>query len=322
MKALVTGATGFVGSHLTERLLNEGWEVRALVRKTSNLRWIKDLNVELAYGDLVRREGLDKAVDGVDVVFHVAGVVRALDYNGYMQGNVTATENIYLAAGKAGVRKFIYLSSRAAVGPSPGNVRINEDYPAPPISAYGKSKRKAEDFLRSRNDVPFVILRPVAVYGPRDYGVYKFFQIVKNHLNIYIGKGTFVSMVHVFDLVDAIVAAVEHGSEGEAYFICGDRDMHIKEWGKFLAELLEIKPLINIRVPAWLARAASHLTYGVARLIRKPTFLNPDKVAELTAPGWLCSNEKAGNELRWRPQVDEEQGFISTFEWYLQNGWL
>ncbi len=321
-KALVTGANGFVGSHLTERLLAEGWDVRALVRRTSNLRWIKDLPVEIVYGDLVRNEGLDEAVKGVDVVFHVAGVVRALDQEGYVRGNYVSTRNIYLASEKAEVEKFIFLSSRAAVGPSPGKVRITEDAPIPPLSAYGKSKRLAEQFLQSRRTIPFVILRPVAVYGPRDYGIYEFFKLIKNHLNVYVGKGGYISMVHVFDVVDAAVAAVERGKSGEPYFLCGDRDLHIKEWGHFIAEVLDIKPLITLRIPAWIALSVSHVTYGFAKLIKKPTFLNPDKVRELSAPGWLCSNEKAKSHLGWWPQVDEADGFVSTFEWYIENGWL
>ncbi len=322
MKALVTGANGFVGSYLTEQLLSDGWNVRVFVRKTSNLRWIKGLSVEYAYGDLAKNEGIDEALADIDVVFHVAGVVRALNREGYIAGNYLATKNLYVASEKAGVKRFVLLSSRAAVGPSPPTTRIPEDYPAPPISNYGISKRMAEDFLRERRTVPFVVLRPVAVYGPRDYGVYKFFQLIKNHLNIYIGKGTYVSMIHVLDLVDAIVKAADKGRDGEAYFVCGERDLHVRDWGIFLAELLGISPLLNIRIPRWIAMLTAYVAHFLARLIGKPTFVNPDKIRELTATGWLCSNEKAKNDLEWRPNIDEKEGFLSTFEWYIRNGWL
>ncbi len=322
MKALVTGANGFVGSFLTEHLLVNGWQVRALVRKMSNLRWIKDLDIEFAYGDLAKNDGIDEALEGIDVVFHVAGVVRALNAEGYIHGNYTATKNIYLASERAGIKKFILLSSRAAVGPSPADTRIDEDYPSPPISWYGKSKRMAEDFVRQRNSVPFTIIRPVAVYGPRDYGVYKFFKLVKNHLNVYIGKGTFVSMVHVFDLVDAIAKAAESEKDGQAYFICGERDMHIRDWGLFLADILGIKPVITFSIPRWIAMASAHISYFAAQLVKKPTFANPDKIKELTAEGWLCSNQRAKEQLGWRPVIDEKEGFLSTFEWYVKNGWL
>jgi len=169
MRALVTGASGFIGSNLVDRLLPEGVSVKCLVRRRSNLAWLKHLPVTLVTGDFQEPASLAPAVADTEVVFHVAGATRAPRRALYFRGNFEATRNLLRACENYGPadQKFILISSLAAAGPSEG-VPLTEDQPPRPVSAYGESKLWAEravlEFSQKR---PATIIRPPAVYGPR-----------------------------------------------------------------------------------------------------------------------------------------------------------
>ncbi|HZV12723.1 MAG TPA: NAD-dependent epimerase/dehydratase family protein, partial [Candidatus Kapabacteria bacterium] len=169
MKALVTGTTGFIGSHLAEQLLSKGYDVRCLVRKTANLRWLENKPFELVYGGLSDMASLVAAVKDVDCIYHVAGLTAAKSREEFLRGNRDATRNLLEAAGENGnaLKRFIYVSSQAAVGPSPTAKPIDETFPYHPITAYGESKKAAEEEVQKFSSVfPITIVRPPAVYGP------------------------------------------------------------------------------------------------------------------------------------------------------------
>ena len=319
----ITGATGFVGSHIAEELVRRGFRVKALIRRTSNLRWIKDLPIEFVVGDLRSSGEWIDALNDVDVVLHVAGVIKALSEDGYMAGNYESTANLALAAQKAGVKRFVFISSRAAAGPSPPSEPFDEDFPPNPISAYGRSKLAAERFLLNETDLPVVILRPVVVYGPRDGGVLRYFKLVKKHLLPFVGKGNWVNVVHVSDLVDAVMRAMEvDAAVGEVFFIGNEAGHHITEIGRMIAEVLGVGWVVKIKIPVWIAKAYAALALQVSKLVGKPSIINPDKIREFEAQWWLCSSAKAQKILGWQPKVDEIEGLRWTAEWYRLNRWL
>ncbi|MDT8325367.1 MAG: NAD(P)-dependent oxidoreductase, partial [Bacteroidota bacterium] len=225
MNIAITGATGFIGSHLADRMLAAGHEVRALVRASSNLRWLEGKDVQLVRGDIRDADTLEDFVRDADYIYHIAGVVKARDRAGYFEGNVTATENMLRAAKQfaPGLRRFLYVSSQTAAGPSRSLERpVREEDEALPITTYGESKIAAEKAVRAVGDaLPWTIVRPPAMYGPRDTEIFIYFQAIARRLNSMIGYDEKrLSLLHAHDLVRGMVLAAEaDNSVGETYFI-------------------------------------------------------------------------------------------------------
>lgn len=212
---LVTGGTGFIGSHLLDRLADAGEPVRALVRRKTEL----PRGVEPVFGDLASGEGLAEAIRGADTIIHIAGVIKALAPRDYYLGNARATENLARAAAGRGIQ-FVHVSSLAVCGPSPAGCAVDEDTDPRPVSHYGKSKLEAEQIVRSLLPES-VIVRPPIVYGPRDRGVFPLFKSMSRGVAIQIGGGErWFSMIYVHDLVDGILAAARHPqATGRTYFL-------------------------------------------------------------------------------------------------------
>ena len=208
MRVLVTGASGFVGSTLCDELTKQGHEVAVLMRKTSSKAHLSHAKVIPVFGDLRDAASLADAVAGAEIIFHVAGVVSAKNREEFFDSNATGTKNLGLAArGSTSFRRFVYVSSLAAGGP--GENRVESDEPTP-ISYYGESKLAGEQILRELK-IPSVVIRPPAVYGPRDKGVLTFFQLVNRGILPVLGldkkNPRRYSFVHVDDLVQGILAA-------------------------------------------------------------------------------------------------------------------
>lgn len=325
MKVLVTGSNGFIGSALVEKLIAQGHEVVCLVRRTSNLRWLTDLPISTVTADLGNGTGLQEALQGVEWVFHLAGVTKALNEQGYWDGNVLATENLLKASrNQSTLKKFVFVSSQAAAGPSIADHPLTEEIAPHPVSLYGKSKQAAEKIvLEYGSHFPVTIVRPPSVYGPRDRDILVYFQNVNKGLLLILGKGTQkISIVHVRDLVDGMVLAAEKPhSRDQIYFLSGDGAFDWQTIGAMIASALQ-KKTWTIHVPVGVLQIASRVSVAYAGLIGKPALLNRDKVSEMVQPGWLCSNEKAKKELGYAPAIALAQGLKQTATWYKQQGWL
>ncbi|MGH9761667.1 MAG: NAD-dependent epimerase/dehydratase family protein, partial [Blastocatellia bacterium] len=208
-KILVTGGTGFVGSHLVDRLVEQGCRVRCLVRATSNLKYLKQPGVEFAYGGLEGDTDWDAAFRDVNTVYHVAGLTFARRAKDYFTVNHKGTEYILGAALKRReqLKRFVHVSSLAAIGPARDGEAVTETTPPRPITPYGRSKLAGEEALRMMRDlVDYTIVRPPAVYGPRDYAIFEFFKAVKRGMSPVIGSHDMkFSIVHVRDLVEGII---------------------------------------------------------------------------------------------------------------------
>lgn len=328
MKALVTGATGFIGSHLVEQLHAKGYEIRTLVRKTSDTKWIDHMPVERVVGSLSDPESLRKSVEGVDYVYHIAGVVAAKTREGFYQGNVEATRNLLQAVKEANpdLKRFIHASSLAAVGPAESELYpVDERKLLQPITTYGQSKAEAERVVQEfAGDLPTTIVRPPAVYGPRDIGVYSFFQVAAKGIAPLIGFGRkVVSLVHVDDLVRGFILAGERPEgEGQTYFISSEDFYTWEQVGEVTAAIFGKKKARYVRIPHALVYAAAGLSGFAGRFQKKPPILDLEKGRDITQAFWICSVEKAKTELGYRQQMSITEGVEQTIAWYREQGWI
>lgn len=329
---LITGATGFVGSHLADRLLEQGARVRVIVRTTSNLRWLEGKPVERVVTDLRDLEGLRAAVRGARGVLHFGGLIRAPSARAFMAANAEGTASLAAAfrevAPPDGTGVFVYCSSLSAGGPAPPIPRspfphVREDDPPQPVSPYGRSKLEGErrcDALQGFARV--VIFRPPPVYGPRDESVLSLFRFIqRGWLPIPARRGARFSLIHVRDLVDAATLAL-HDPRARGTYYLGDGCSHSwEDVGQAAAQILGTRPR-SIRVPllgAWLVAAASELA---GHLRGRAPLLSFGKVREMQQSCWVCLPDKAADEFGFRPHVDLAAGLEETIRWYRSQGWL
>jgi dihydroflavonol-4-reductase len=325
MRALVTGSNGFIGSTLVEALLNNKYKVRCLVRKTSNLQWLEGLDIELVYGDLIQVETLASAVRDMDYIFHLGGVTKAANYEGYVNGNYQTTCNLLDACKHANKSlEFIFISSQAAGGPGTTDSPRDEFQRPEPISIYGQTKLMAEKAVLDYAEYfPVTIIRPPSVYGPKDKDVFVLFQNVsKGIIPVLHGGKQKVSMIHVDDLISGILLVAGNKAANEnIYYMSGNEQLEWGEIGKVMAKALD-KKAVQVSVPVFLLDTISWISPLYSKFAKKAVLLNRDKVREMKEPSWLCSNERAKKELNFQPKIKLLDGFRQTAEWYKQNGWL
>jgi dihydroflavonol-4-reductase len=325
-KVFLTGSTGFIGSALAEMLVQKGYQVCCLVRKQSNLRWIADLDVECFYGSLTDKQSLVRGVQDCDYVYHSAGLTKAATEEDYFVGNHQGTKNLADACmeNNGSIKRFVHISSQAAVGPSPTLIPIEETHPAHPLTYYGASKLAAEEaIMRYKDDLNVTIVRPPAVYGPRDTDVLEFFKAVSKGIIPQLGgKNKYLSLIHVRDLVRGIIAAGESEKAiSEVYFITSPKPYSWEEVAQTTLKILN-KRGIKISVPIGLMRTIAAVTEQFSKWTRKPTIVNKQKVIEMEQDFWTCSPEKAKKELGFEAEISLENGIRETIIWYKENKWM
>jgi nucleoside-diphosphate-sugar epimerase len=321
MKALVTGATGFIGSHLVEELIKKGYDVTCLVRKTSNLRWIETLDVTLFQGDCEDEKSLAHLPPDFEYIFHLAGLTKARKDEDFFRVNVDGTENLLRAASAGGKRlkRFIHLSSLAAAGPSRNGNPLRETSEPRPVSSYGKSKLESEAaIMRYRDRIPATILRPPAVYGPRDRDFNVLFRMLKRGFYPHWGK-CYYSLLYVDDLVRGLLmAAEERDAEGGVYYLSDGRSYSSEDIVKEIAGVLGTR-IVKMRIP----RSLMPVIVGLAeRLGKGSSIINKDKLKELSYFNWTCDSSKAAKDLRFVPKVTIKEGMKWTADWYRIHQWL
>lgn len=325
---LVTGGTGFVGSHFVDKLLAMGYNVRCLVRKTSNLQWLQNKPVELCYGTLQNKEALAEVVKGVSAVCHIAGVIAAKTEAGYYRGNYVGTKNLLEAIinHNANISRFLHMSSLAAVGPAESlDKPVTEDTPPHPITAYGKSKLAAEqEVLKYRDKLPITIIRPPAVYGPRDAALVALFQTIKRGIVPLIGfREKYVSLVYIDDLVNGSLLAFKNPKAiGQIYFISSARYYTWEEVGMCVIQSMNKQRYVKIKIPNFVVMTIAGFSEFIGKFSKKPPVFNIDKGRDFIQPFWICSIEKAKTELGYKPSVDIDEGIPRTIQWYQENGWI
>ncbi len=323
---LITGANGFVGSHLAEALLAQGYRLRCMVRRSSNLAYIQHLPVEWAYADVRDPQSLRQACQGVDAVCHCAALTRALDEETFLRVNAEGTAALAQACLEANpnLQRFLFISSQAAAGPSQGpDDFLDETHPPHPITWYGKSKWAAEQALQSISDrLPVTIVRPAAVFGPRDRDFFAYFDLVKHGLSLQLGRQERrISLIYIRDLVDLLLLALEsEAATGQTYFCCGTAYSYA-DLSTAIARALDKRPL-RLTLPEAVLPLISLWSKAQGRLTGKPPLLNDQRLLDLRQRYWLCSGEKARQDLGWMPRYDLETAVRETAEWYRENSWL
>lgn len=324
-RVLLTGATGFVGSHVTGAFISAGIHVRALARSADRAREIAALGAEIVIGSLEDEAALRTACIDVAVVVHMAALTHARTDAQYETANVEGTRRLLDAALAAVPRpaRFIYLSSLAAVGPAIDGRGVRADDPPRPLTAYGRSKLAGEYVCLSAADrIEVLILRAPAVYGPRDTDLFHFFRLAsRGVIPVPSGPVRSLQMVHVEDLARALVrAATTEGVHG-VYHVAEARAYPWEEVGRMVARAVGRNARV-VRVPAPLISALAAISEAVAFSIGRSSIFNRDKARELLAPGWLCETESARADLSFEAGISLAEGLRSTAQWYREQGWL
>ena len=324
MKAFITGATGFIGSHLVDRLIesNNYSEIRCLVRSTD--KWLEGKNFIRVKGDLNDFNALSEGIKGVDVIFHLAAIVKASSQKEFNLANVSPTEDIIRIAQKNGVKNLVILSSLAAAGPSEGTP-IDEDKILTPVSKYGRSKRDMEvsihKFAEKQDSIK--IIRPPAVYGPREDQIFTYFSTFQKGLSTIVGDGNHprLSMVYVDDLINGIIKASQKMDNGvHTYFITGPETYN---WNRIHSVTQKVmgKKAIKLKLKPALVKNIGTISESLGSLFGKYPVLNKEKASELVLE-WTCSSKKAEKELGFEPLVTLEEGISRTIHWYKKHNWL
>jgi nucleoside-diphosphate-sugar epimerase len=327
MKVLVTGASGFLGSHIAEALVADGHQVRLLLRRTSNREWVRALDYEDATGDITDPASLPDAIAGVDAVIHAAGLIKARSYEEFAAVNATGTGNL-LAAAEAhapGLKRFIYVSSLAAHGPSPGGRPRPIDASPNPITAYGRSKLAGEDLVRLSTLAPrSVIFRAPAMYGPRDPALVPFFRLAKFRLApLLMGGHNRISIAYGPDAAQAIAtaAAAEANVDGKTYTM-DDGEVHT--WRDLLAAVEKAvgARVLPVSCPRWTFDAVARINEAFGMATNRPVTLTREKVREMAQRHWVCDSEALRRDLGWTPTTTIGAGARLTAAWYKDHGWI
>lgn len=325
-KVLITGASGFVGYHLVEEALHNNLDVYVAVRKTSQISHLQDLDIQFTYPDFsdviaLRKELQEKQYD---YIIHAAAVTRARSQDEYNDINAEYTYNLGAAAKTADInlKGFVFISSLAAVGPLQNlNGLITDETIPEPITAYGKSKLLAEEKLKSIGGLHYTILRPTAVYGPRDTGIYVFFKQLKKGIEPYIGKAAQkLSFIYVKDLARITLKAM-YVCNRQTYNIADGNFYDKYELGSIAKNVLNLRTA-KFHLPVNFVKIMAAVNEKVSSLGNKAAILNTDKLKELTAANWACDIEHAKQDLGFYPAYDLEKGLTETLTWYKQNKWL
>ena len=319
MNVLLTGATGFIGSHAAGALVAAGHRVTAHVRPTGDTRWLDDLDIELRSSDLAAAGGAASLLDGIDAVVHAAGATRAADRHGFLAVNRELSTSLADAAAQAGVRRFVLISSLAARGPdqaaAPGDA---------PVSWYGASKLLAERDLRAiaeRSDLRAVSLRLGGVYGPRDTDLLPLFQSAARGILPLPPRRLHAQPVYVDDAVAAVLAALDADVPFGPWTIPGPAAHRWSEVGDLVAAALGRRVAI-FHLPRSVFLTAARASEAFARLRREAPRLDLRRAEDLACFSYTGDPGPAGAALRWRPAVTASEGLAATAGWYRRQGWL
>jgi len=307
-----------------DELLWKGYEVAALIRKSSDLRWLRGKGVEYLYGDLLGK-GKFPSLRGFSYVFHLGGATKVLRQRDFYRINQEGTERLIAAARKIrGLKRFVYLSSQAAAGPSSPDRGQTEEDPPCPVSPYGESKLHGEEaVLRCRDKFPVTVLRPCAVYGPRDAYMFEFFKTISKGYMPLLGKEPiFLSFCYVEDLVQALLLSIQRNHpSGEIFCIADGEKYSLDFFADVVSSALQGK-LRKIHIPMWTARCYAVAADGWGFVRRRPASFSRNKCAEASQRNWVCDISKAKKKLGFRPRFRLEAGVKVTLQWYKEKGWL
>lgn len=333
-KILVTGASGFIGSFLTEGALSRGFDTWAGIRATSNRGYLQDSRlhfIDLPYDNRWKlKEVLSrfKAQNGGwDYIIHNAGLTQSAYSEEFLHVNYQNTRNFVEALIELEMvpERFIFMSSLSVFGPVAEKtmqpIQLT-DIPAPDTD-YGKSKLKAEEFFAKRTDFPVVTLRPTGVYGPRDKDYFLLTKTVRSGLNVSVGlKPQRLTFIYVKDLVRAVYLAIEKAKPHSSYFVSDGEVYTSSDYALFVQKKLKVKYLLSLRIPLCMVWLISASIGGLMQWIGRSFTLNSDKFKIIKQRNWCCDNQPIEQDLGFKAEYKLQQGVEESIDWYLANGWL
>jgi nucleoside-diphosphate-sugar epimerase len=324
MKVLLTGASGFVGSHILDVLCAAGLDVVVLLRPASNRRFLEPhlRQIEPRTGTLDDPGSLAPALAGITHVIHCAGAIKAARSAEFYRVNQAGTLNLVEAANlQPGLERLVLISSLAAAGPAGPDRPAREEDPPHPVSIYGRSKLAAEQEVRQRCRAEFVILRPPAVYGPRDVEFLRLFRAATAHLEPRPARQS-LSLVFVRDLAHAVHVSLTHPAAArQTYFVAAREVVTARELVRQVARQVGrwTFPLPLPALALWPFCLAHELR---ARLTGRASVLSLQKFAELRAPGWVCDPRRFAHDTGQECGTTLAAGLAETLAWYRREGWL
>ncbi len=327
MRILLTGANGFIGSHMLDRLSLSDSDITILLRHTSDTSFIEGhlSRARICYGSLESPAALREAMDGVGVVIHCAGKTKTVGTREFYAVNAGGTLNVVEAcnAHSGSVARLVFLSSLAVSGPGSPESPVTEDARPRPVSAYGRSKLLAERHIRQRSRVPYTILRPAAVYGPRDREFHAVFEAIRRGFMPLVGTGArSLSLIYVTDLVEAVSKVIGCARcERNTYHLAHAVPSTQRDFFSRIAQAMGVAA-VPLPMPVLALYAVCLARDLWSRITSRPSMMNLDKIAEIRASGWVCATDRAVEDFGFSAGTSLGEGIGLTLAWYEENGWL
>lgn len=334
MKILITGAGGFIGGFMVEKALKEGFQTWAGVRKTTSHEYLRDTRIhfiDLPFQDtqqltdeLLRQKEL---IGRWDVIIHNLGVTKCIDRNDFDRVNYGFVKNFAdaLIASNMVPEQFILMSSLGALGPGDekGMTPIRVGDTPTPNTAYGQSKLKAEQYLKSLANFPWVIVRPTGVYGPREKDYFLMVKTIKAGFDFGAGyKPQQITFIYVKDLVDCVFRIIQRGVINREYNVSEGRSYRSSDFRKYVQKVINKRFVIPITVPLFVLRMVSVVSETIGKITHQSTTLNSDKYNIMKQRNWNCDITPIREELDFEPTYSLEKGVAETVDWYQKNGWI
>jgi nucleoside-diphosphate-sugar epimerase len=331
MKILITGASGFIGSFIVEEALKQGFETWAAVRKSSSKEYLQDERIHFIELNLSSKAQLIEQLQPhqFDYVVHAAGVTKCLNKADFRRINTEGTKNLVdaLLDLQMPLKRFVFLSSLSVFGAIKEQLpydEIREDDTPKPNTEYGRSKLEAEKYIDSIGSrLPYTILRPTGVYGPREKDYFMMAKSIKQHIDFAVGyQRQDITFVYVTDVVQAVFLALEKGETGRKYFLSDGQIYQSTTFSDLIHEELGRPWWLRITAPVWVLRVVTFFGEYIGHMTGKVTALNNDKYNILRQRNWRCDIEPARRELGFEPKVQLKEGVKTTIQWYKDHKWL
>lgn len=330
MNILITGATGFIGGFIVDEALNRGMQVWVAVRPTSSRKYLTDPRIQFLELNLGNKEQMKERMGNLkfDYVVHAAGATKCLHAEDFFRSNTDGTKNLVqaLIELQMPLKRFVFVSSLSVYGPVAEEQPYREiclnDKPQP-NTAYGRSKLAAEQYIERLSSLPYVILQPTGVYGPRERDYFMMAKSIKSHTDFSVGyKPQDLTFVYVLDVVQAIFLALDCQKTGGKYMLSDGEVYSSRTFSDLIHRELGKPWLLRIKAPIWLLRIITFCGEYIGRMTGKISALNNDKYNIMKQRNWRCDINPAINDLGYKPKYQLDEGVRLTIKWYKENGWL
>ncbi len=330
MNILITGATGFIGGFIVDEALNRGMQVWVAVRPTSSRKYLTDPRIQFLELNLGNKEQMKERMGNLkfDYVVHAAGATKCLHAEDFFRSNTDGTKNLVqaLIELQMPLKRFVFVSSLSVYGPVAEKQPYREiclnDKPQP-NTAYGRSKLAAEQYIESLSSLPYVILQPTGVYGPRERDYFMMAKSIKSHTDFSVGyKPQDLTFVYVLDVVQAIFLALDCQKTGGKYMLSDGEVYSSRTFSDLIHRELGKPWLLHIKAPIWLLRIITFCGEYIGRMTGKISALNNDKYNIMKQRNWRCDINPAIKDLGYKPKYQLDEGVRQTIKWYKENGWL